>query len=182
METKTVRISMEAFEAIKKASDNERRSFINQLDYMILDNKPVTTKQKISRFVKPEKAEVWMYIEENSYNVDVEKWFSHYEANGWKIGKNPMKDWRAAVRTWHSPEAPKPKANEGWQHNPTAEVHQEARNMDMPSEEERKQIQEGYERLKKEGKNRPKLTEDQKKAGRVGLLRDIILGNKNNGR
>jgi hypothetical protein len=25
---------------------------------------------------------------------------SHYESNGWKVGKNPMKDWKAAVRTW----------------------------------------------------------------------------------
>jgi hypothetical protein len=32
--------------------------------------------------------------------VDPEAWFDHYSANGWKVGKNPMRDWRAAVRTW----------------------------------------------------------------------------------
>jgi hypothetical protein len=32
--------------------------------------------------------------------VDPETWFDHYSANGWKVGKNPMRDWRAAVRTW----------------------------------------------------------------------------------
>lgn len=33
------------------------------------------------------------------------KFVSHYESNGWKVGKNPMKDWRAAVRTWQANEA-----------------------------------------------------------------------------
>ena len=28
------------------------------------------------------------------------RWFDYYTANGWKVGKNAMKDWRAAVRTW----------------------------------------------------------------------------------
>lgn len=28
------------------------------------------------------------------------KWHAHYSANGWKVGKNPMKDWQAACRTW----------------------------------------------------------------------------------
>jgi uncharacterized protein YdaU (DUF1376 family) len=32
--------------------------------------------------------------------VDPEAWFDHYSANGWKVGKNPMRDWKAAVRTW----------------------------------------------------------------------------------
>ena len=29
-----------------------------------------------------------------------EKWFDYYESNGWLVGKNKMKNWRAAVRTW----------------------------------------------------------------------------------
>ena len=33
-------------------------------------------------------------------DVDPDKWFNHYLANGWMVGKNKMKDWRAAVRTW----------------------------------------------------------------------------------
>lgn len=32
--------------------------------------------------------------------AEVGNWFDHYEANGWKVGKNPMKDWKASVRTW----------------------------------------------------------------------------------
>ena len=29
-----------------------------------------------------------------------QRFVDYYESNGWKVGKNPMKDWRAAVRTW----------------------------------------------------------------------------------
>jgi hypothetical protein len=32
--------------------------------------------------------------------VDPERFFAYYESNGWKVGRNAMKDWRAAVRTW----------------------------------------------------------------------------------
>lgn len=32
--------------------------------------------------------------------TDAERFFSYYESNGWKVGKNPMKDWQAAFRTW----------------------------------------------------------------------------------
>lgn len=53
------------------------------------------------RFVKPTQAEVAAYIAEKSYAVDAERWYAHYEANGWRVGKNPMKDWKAAVRVWH---------------------------------------------------------------------------------
>ena len=34
------------------------------------------------------------------YTVNVNAWFAHYEANGWRVGRNPMKDWKAAIRTW----------------------------------------------------------------------------------
>jgi hypothetical protein len=40
------------------------------------------------------------YCKERGNLVDPTQWFNHYEANGWKIGRNPMKDWKAAVRTW----------------------------------------------------------------------------------
>ena len=32
--------------------------------------------------------------------MDPQRFVDYYSANGWKVGKNPMKDWRAAVRTW----------------------------------------------------------------------------------
>ena len=32
--------------------------------------------------------------------MDPQAWLDHYTANGWRVGRNAMKDWRAAVRTW----------------------------------------------------------------------------------
>lgn len=55
-------------------------------------------------FVKPTLEEVETYCAErkalNRPAPDPEAWFDHYTANGWRVGKNPMKDWRAAVRQW----------------------------------------------------------------------------------
>ena len=53
-----------------------------------------------TKFQKPSIEEVKAYVKEKGFNMDPEKFFDHYESNGWKVGKNPMKDWKAAVRNW----------------------------------------------------------------------------------
>ena len=53
-----------------------------------------------SPFVKPNLKEVHEYCQEREKGVNPEAWLAHYESNGWRVGKNPMKDWKAAVRTW----------------------------------------------------------------------------------
>jgi hypothetical protein len=55
---------------------------------------------KSNSFIIPNIEEIKSYISEKKYNVNPEKWLAHYEANGWMVGKNKMKDWRAAIRTW----------------------------------------------------------------------------------
>ena len=55
---------------------------------------------KNSRFIKPTVDEVTRYCNERKNSVNPAKFISYYEANGWRVGKNPMKDWRAAVITW----------------------------------------------------------------------------------
>lgn len=67
----------------------------NNLDIDNLENK-----QEYTRFVKPTLEEVTAYCLERGKGVDPQKWHDYYSANGWKVGKNPMKDWKAAVRTW----------------------------------------------------------------------------------
>ena len=52
------------------------------------------------RFAKPTLEEVEAYCLARGKGVDPQKWYDYYSANGWKVGKNPMKDWKAAVRTW----------------------------------------------------------------------------------
>ncbi len=59
--------------------------------------KPV---EKSKRFIKPTVEEVRDYCQERKNGVNPEKFVDYYESNGWKVGKNPMKDWKAAVRTW----------------------------------------------------------------------------------
>ena len=49
---------------------------------------------------RPTLEEVSAYCLERGKGVDPQQWFDHYSANGWKVGKNPMRDWKAAVRTW----------------------------------------------------------------------------------
>ena len=52
------------------------------------------------RFTPPTLEEVEDYINEKGYNISASKFIDYYTSNGWKVGKNPMKDWRAAVRSW----------------------------------------------------------------------------------
>jgi hypothetical protein len=66
------------------------------------DNPNVTTKveKATSRFTPPTAREVHDYCQEMGYHINEEKYISYYQSNGWKVGKNKMKDWKAAVRTW----------------------------------------------------------------------------------
>ena len=57
-------------------------------------------KKSMTRFVKPTVEQVSAYIVEKSYHVDAENFVNYYESKGWVVGKSPMKDWKAAVRTW----------------------------------------------------------------------------------
>lgn len=57
-------------------------------------------KSKNKKFVKPTVEEIRDYCIERKNNVSAQYFYDYYEANGWKVGKNPMKDWRATVRNW----------------------------------------------------------------------------------
>jgi hypothetical protein len=52
------------------------------------------------RFQKPTIDQIREYMIEQNMIVEPEKFFNHYETNGWMRGKNKIKDWRACVRTW----------------------------------------------------------------------------------
>lgn len=58
------------------------------------------------RFTPPTVDEVRAYCTEKGYHVDSERFVDYYTSNGWMVGKNPMKDWKAAVRTWNGKEQP----------------------------------------------------------------------------
>lgn len=54
----------------------------------------------IQRFVPPTVEEVRAYCSERQNTVDAQRFVDYYTSNGWLVGRNKMKDWRAAVRTW----------------------------------------------------------------------------------
>lgn len=51
-------------------------------------------------FVKPTLEEIALYCHERNNFIDPQSFIDYYEANGWKFGKNNMRDWKAAVRSW----------------------------------------------------------------------------------
>lgn len=71
-------------------------------DTGVYDGIPPNTKGKRSakRFTPPTVDDVRAYCEERGNHVDAQRFVDFYTANGWKVGKNSMKDWKAAVRTW----------------------------------------------------------------------------------
>ena len=53
-------------------------------------------------FTKPSVEEVKAYCQERNNGIDANSFVDYYESKGWLIGKNHMKDWKAAVRTWEN--------------------------------------------------------------------------------
>ncbi len=82
-------------------SDNQVTTIgMHSIDkYSVVEN---SKEKKGVRFTPPTLQDVTDYIVENKYNVNAETFINHYEAVGWKVGKNKMKDWKASVRGWHS--------------------------------------------------------------------------------
>ena len=86
----TTQITQPFFQEPKKA-DN-----VNDTDN---DNvKDIKVKRDV--FIKPSIVEIKNYMLEIGMADVSEKWFDYYESNGWLVGKNKMKNWKAAVRTW----------------------------------------------------------------------------------
>jgi len=86
----TTQITQPFFQEPKKA-DN-----VNDTDN---DNvKDIKVKRDV--FIKPSIVELKNYMTEIGMADVSEKWFDYYESNGWLVGKNKMKNWKAAVRTW----------------------------------------------------------------------------------
>ena len=58
---------------------------------------PIRTREK---FTKPTIEEITLYVAEKGYTFNPQAFFDYYEANGWRVGKNPMKKWKAACANW----------------------------------------------------------------------------------
>ena len=75
-----------------------------------INNTNLTDSNKKERFKKPSIDQIEGYCKERNNNIDAEAFIDFYESKDWKIGKNKMKDWKAAVRTWERRETKKPKS------------------------------------------------------------------------
>lgn len=76
-----------------------QQSLTNNIDLDIKDNN-INNNIVTNRFVPPTLEQVREYCKSRNNNVDAEHFVDYYTANGWLVGKNKMKDWKAAVRTW----------------------------------------------------------------------------------
>lgn len=80
----------------KGTRKGQRRDTSNNVNNVNNENK----ENKEKRFQKPAIGEVKAYCEERKNGIDPQQFVNFYDSKGWRIGKDPMKDWRAAVRTW----------------------------------------------------------------------------------
>lgn len=114
-------------DCIQDVSDMETQ---NRLDKIRLDKS--REDKKSTRFAPPSVTEVNAYINEKGYQVDADAFVNFYVSNGWMVGKNKMKDWKAAIRTWERRDNKKPAKvktapSASMSHNYTAEQMAELR-------------------------------------------------------
>lgn len=84
----------DANDAIKK---EERRK---NKEERIKKKEESESKRACARFTPPTEEEVEDYCRENTLHVNAQRFVTFYASKGWKVGKESMKDWRAAVRGW----------------------------------------------------------------------------------
>ena len=85
------------------ANDANKRNKTNKYNITLREKESTKEKTQQVRFTPPTLDEVVEFITTNGYTfVNAEAFYNHYESIGWKVGRNPMKDWHAAVRGWNS--------------------------------------------------------------------------------
>lgn len=66
------------------------------------DRAKITLPDKAKKFQKPTAQEVSEYAASIDFQIDGQRFIDWYSERDWKVGRNKMKDWKAAVRTWKS--------------------------------------------------------------------------------
>ena len=125
-EPMSLRLYPECIDTIRSIrKDNKRLSNAGAVEFLaeyyeknkappVEESPPVTDivavvpkKKPVKRFVKPTPDQLEDYMREKSASGNWQQesydFMNHYDANGWKVGKNPMKCWKAAVRNWVKP-------------------------------------------------------------------------------
>ena len=102
-EKRTVSEKTERFSEKPKKADTD-----TDTDTDIDIKEKESKKKKPAVFTPPTVAEVDQYAREKGYSIDSQRFVDFYECKGWMVGKNKMKDWKAAVRNWASRERERP--------------------------------------------------------------------------
>lgn len=86
----------------ENVNDNDNGNVNENVNVNVNDLHPQTPSKGAGRqrFTKPTVEEVALYCQERMNGIDAQEFIDFYESKGWMIGKSPMKDWKACVRTW----------------------------------------------------------------------------------
>jgi hypothetical protein len=83
------------------SSDTDYSKSIKQLeDAIAVLERPPRSKREV--FTAPSVDEVEEYCDERDNGINPQAFVDFYETRGWKVGKEKMKDWKAAIRTWEN--------------------------------------------------------------------------------
>lgn len=108
-------ITLEIVKSYLTVTKELEYSYVNDNDN-VSDNVSVKN-NKEGKKNKPTLEECKQYCLERNNGVDADKFFNYYESNGWKVGKNAMKDWKAAIRTWEKNIAEVKQSNQSFKLN-----------------------------------------------------------------
>ena len=94
---------MELGEVLSRMEEMQKAFYeLSEENKKLQDELKSLKNKKNSPFIPPSEQEVADYIRERGYHFDAGAFVSFYMSNGWLVGKNKMKDWKAACRTWES--------------------------------------------------------------------------------
>ena len=102
--------SLKAFESVKHRKTRPiKTNDCKTIAENAIEQVKVST---LKRLIKPQSndsrptlEQIKEYCRERKNTVDPDRFFNFYESNGWKVGKNPMRNWKAAIRTWERGDA-----------------------------------------------------------------------------
>lgn len=104
LETKCIQSGNEALPQVRLGEFSEEE--VSTDKGRLEEDAPQSVAASNTRFKKPTIEEIAAYCAERKNNVDPQAFFDFYESKGWRVGNQPMKDWKACVRTWERREKP----------------------------------------------------------------------------
>ena len=110
--------------------DMDRDNMVNSVSFDTSQLTPPTiefeevkpsAKNKRTKFVPPSLEDTLLFAAENELEIDAEGFFYFYESQGWRVGRNPMKDWKSAMKRWAREEAKKRNQQKQYGNNATTD-------------------------------------------------------------